>query len=258
MTMPEQKESSVLFSLKELMNLEEDRIKQEEQEKRRQEDAANNARMDAERRTREEEEARANAEESRRRADEQRVREDAARVEAIRQAEIERARLEAENAARIEQLKHQQEHERHITALTQDKHKKKLTFFAYGAAAFLVIALVGGGLIIKRQMDASAAEKAQHDAEMAEQKALTDKLNLQLAQQEDSVKKLSDAVQNAKDDKARRDAMDALALAQKQAAETRANLQRRPTGNTSTTTTTTKPSKPCACQVGDPLCSCIP
>src|SRR5207248_2372822 len=34
-TMAEQKESSVLFSLKELMNLEEDRIRQEEQERQR-------------------------------------------------------------------------------------------------------------------------------------------------------------------------------------------------------------------------------
>jgi colicin import membrane protein len=256
--MAEQKESSVLFSLKELMNLEEDRIKQEEQEKRRQEDAANNARMDAERRSREEEESRSRAEENRRRAEEQRVREDHARVDAIRQAEIERARLEAENAARLEQLRHQQEHERHITALTQDKHKKKLAFFAYGAAAFLVIALVGGGLFIKRQMDESAAEKAHHDAEMAEQKALTDKLNSQLAQQEDSVKSLQDAVQNAKDDAARRDAIAKLAEAKQQAADTRANIQRTASHSTGNTTAAPKPAKACNCAPGDPLCNCIP
>ena len=45
--MAEQKESSVLFSLKELMNLEENRIKEEEQEKDRR------ARADAERKARE-------------------------------------------------------------------------------------------------------------------------------------------------------------------------------------------------------------
>ena len=37
--MAEQKESSVLFSLKELMNLEEDRIRQEEDTKRKAEEA---------------------------------------------------------------------------------------------------------------------------------------------------------------------------------------------------------------------------
>src|SRR5277367_2853584 len=100
--MSEQKESSVLFSLKELMNLEEDRIKQEEQEKRRQDEAATHARMEAERRVREEEESRIRAEEERRHADEQRTREDAARLEAIHTAEIERTRLEAENSARLD------------------------------------------------------------------------------------------------------------------------------------------------------------
>ena len=48
--MSEQKESSVLFSLKELMNLEEDRIKQEEETKRAQAEAAERSRLDAERR----------------------------------------------------------------------------------------------------------------------------------------------------------------------------------------------------------------
>jgi colicin import membrane protein len=212
--------------------------------------------MDAERRAREEEEARIRSEEERRRTDEQRVREDAARVEAIRQAEIERARLEAENAARLEQLRHQQEHERQITALTQDKHKKKLTFAAYGAGAFLLIALVGGGIIIKRQMDESAAEKAQHEQEMAEQQAKLKELNDQLANQESSVKTLTDAVQNAKDEVARRDAMEKLAQAQKEAANTRVIIQRRAT--TTTAGPGPKPSKPCNCAPGDPLCNCIP
>ena len=53
--MAEQKESSVLFSLKELMSLEEDRIKQEEDDRKRKEQAEQQARLDAERRAREEE-----------------------------------------------------------------------------------------------------------------------------------------------------------------------------------------------------------
>ena len=50
--MAEQKESSVLFSLKELMNLEEERIKQEEQERERQAAAVLAAQQDAEKRAR--------------------------------------------------------------------------------------------------------------------------------------------------------------------------------------------------------------
>ena len=56
--MAEQKESSVLFSLKELMNLEEDRIRQEDDEKRKRAEAEVQARQEAERRAREQEQAR--------------------------------------------------------------------------------------------------------------------------------------------------------------------------------------------------------
>src|SRR5881394_4441040 len=73
--MPEQKESSVLFSLKELMNLEEDRIKQEE--------------ADKDRRARQEADAKAAAERAARDAEERRIREEeeARRVEDLRRKE---------------------------------------------------------------------------------------------------------------------------------------------------------------------------
>ena len=61
--MSEQKESSVLFSLKELMNLEEDRIRSEEADRAAQAAAAEQARLEAERTAREAEEARIRAEE---------------------------------------------------------------------------------------------------------------------------------------------------------------------------------------------------
>ena len=69
--MAEQKESSVLFSLKELMNLEEDRIRQEATARKAKQDAEVQARLDIERRQREDEEARIRGEEDRRRAEEQ-------------------------------------------------------------------------------------------------------------------------------------------------------------------------------------------
>ena len=68
--MAEQKESSVLFSLKELMSLEEDRIKQEDDDKKRKEQAEVQARLDAERRAREAEEARLASDQERRRQEE--------------------------------------------------------------------------------------------------------------------------------------------------------------------------------------------
>ena len=107
--MADQKESSVLFSLKELMNLEEDRIKKEDDDRKRTEEAENAARADAERRAREEEERRLRAEDERKRGDEARMREETARLEAIRHGEVEKARVEAEGVARMQALRRQQE-----------------------------------------------------------------------------------------------------------------------------------------------------
>ncbi len=252
--MSEQKESSVLFSLKELMNLEEDRIKQEESVRQRQEQAEAQAKLDAERRAREDEQARLQAEEDKKRAEEQRTREEAARLAAIHQAEIEKARLAAESAARIEQLRHVQEHEIQIKALTQDKHKKRLTLIAGGAGLFLVVALVGGGIIIKNQSDQQAAETARHEKERAEAQEKFDKLNAEFNDEQDRVKQADLAVQNAKDDAARAVAQQRLAEAKNQAAATRQqinNVQPHAGG-------AAPAKKPCNCPAGDPLCSCIP
>src|SRR5215475_12807014 len=111
--MAERRENSVLFSLRELRGIEEERVKGEEEAER--------ARIEAERRAREEEIRRAKeAEEAKRRAEEERVRrdiEDKERVvregelrlkESERRAQIEaaakleQARIEAEARARIE------------------------------------------------------------------------------------------------------------------------------------------------------------
>jgi colicin import membrane protein len=174
--MAEQKESSVLFSLKELMNLEEDRIKKEDDDRKRREDAENAARADAERRAREEEERRLRAEEERKRGDEARMREEAARLEAIRHGEVEKARVEAEGVARMEALRRQQEHEKELHVLSQDKHKKRLTYIALGSGFVLVAALVGGGIIIKGQLDKAKALEAQLNSLNADR----DELNIKL------------------------------------------------------------------------------
>ena len=111
--MAERRENSVLFSLNELRNIEQDRVRTEEETERQ--------RIEAERRAREEEIRRAKeAEEAKRRAEEERVRRDQdekervvrenelrlkeserrAQIEAA--AKLEQARIEAEARARIE------------------------------------------------------------------------------------------------------------------------------------------------------------
>jgi colicin import membrane protein len=246
--MAEQKESSVLFSLKELMSLEEDRIKQEENERKRQEDAAIQARLDAERRQREEEEARMRASDEARRVSEQRTREESTRLDAIRQAEIERARLDAENAARTEQLRHQQEHERQLHAMSQDKGKKKLQWIAIGSGVFLLIAIVGGGFAIKTSLDRQQALETQLTSLNSSNDELQKKLGSATTPEERQrleaeLQANQEAIKNLKD--------------HPNTPPTAVRPVVRNTGGPSVKPATPGVKPPCNCTPGDPLCSCL-
>lgn len=243
--MAEQKESSVLFSLKELMSLEEDRIKQEEDSKRRAEEDAARTRADADRRAREEEEGRMRLADEKRRTEEQRGREEQAKLDAIRHAEVERARLEAENAARIEQMKHQQSHERQLAELSQDKHKKRLTWMIVAAVVVLLFSVGGGGIFIKGQLD--------------KQKALEGQLNSLNSDKEELDRKLKNATTPEERERLEQE------IAAKQAAiEGLKTNQPAPTVKPATVRPgnnpgpqTTKATPKCNCTPGDPLCSCL-
>ena len=156
-----QKDSSVLFSLQELMTLEKDRVRSEEELERRAEEAMLRQQREEHARRLADEETRQRDAEERRRRDEQRAREESARLDAIRQAEVERARLEAESAGRLEQLKRQQEHEKELATLHQDRGKKRLRIFAFSVVALLFVALTAGGVIIKTQADRQRALEGQ-------------------------------------------------------------------------------------------------
>jgi len=245
--MAEQKESSVLFSLKELMNLEEDRIRTEENEKKRLEEAALQARLDAERRAREQEEARIRAAEEERRVHEQRQREEGARLDAIRNAEMEKARLDAENAARLEQLRHQQEHERQIHALSQDKSKKKLQWIAIASGVFLLIAVIGGGFAIKSSLDKQKMLEDQLSSLNGESEALKAKLGSATSPEERArlqaeLEAKEAAIKDLKDHP------NTVSTAARPAVRTGPAQPKSNKGDT---------GKPCNCTPGDPLCSCL-
>ena len=258
--MAEQKESSVLFSLKELMNLEEDRIKQEDEDKKRRAEADARARADAERRARDQEQARLAAEEDRRRGDEQRKKEEAVRLEAIRQGEIERARVEAENRARMEALSKQQEHERHITSLKQDEHKKKLQrnlMLAVGGGAIVVFG--GLGLYFGKIRPEAEAREAQTRAALVAQAEETKRAQQQLADSTAKVNDLLSQLSSAQDDKTRAELKAKLAEAQKAqaGAASRASGGGRKASGGGGEDRPKPPKKECNCQPGDPLCSCL-
>lgn len=201
--MSEQKESSVLFSLKELMTLEEDRIRGEEAEKAAASAAAEKARADAERAAREAEEARIRAENERRRVEEQRTREESARVDGIRVAEIEKARVEAEQRARLEAMAVQQQHERSLAAIKEDDHKKKLRRMLFvGGAAVVIVGLLGG-IFWYRGSEEARARAAADTAEKARLEDEQQKLKASLAEQSKKVDSLLTQLAGANDEATR-------------------------------------------------------
>ena len=257
--MAEQKESSVLFSLKELMSLEEDRIKQEDDDKKRKEAAELQARQDAERRAREAEEARMGAETERRRQEDQRSREEQARVEAIRQGEVEKARHEAENQARLRATAQQQDHERQLAAVNQDQKKKQLTYIALGIGALLIFGAAGGGYAFYRSGQAQAEEAKRHNAEIAEKQAQLDKLMADLKSTNDAMTAAQAEIASAKSDADKQAAQARVVALQAQAQRQQTavtQVQSRPTGPAVGKPNNT-PRPACTCQAGDPLCSCL-
>jgi colicin import membrane protein len=250
--MAEQKESSVLFSLKELMNLEEDRIRQEEDAKRRQEEEAARVRAEAERRAREEEEARMRAVEEKRRTEEQRTREDAARLEAIRHAEVEKARLDAENQARMQQLTHQQEHERQLALVSQDKSKKRLVLIAVTIGVLAVGGLAGGAFVISNQLKKSKDLEAQLTA-----------LQSQADENNRKMSELNGKLASATTPEEKAELERQLDDAKKKQTELQQATQSVKTGGGPRTFTGPTQQAPrtlpkCHCSAGDPLCSEIP
>jgi colicin import membrane protein len=249
--MAEQKESSVLFSLKELMSLEENRIKEEEQEKDRR------ARAEAERRAREESERRAaeerrlREEEEARRAEEQRKREELARVEAIRAGEIEKAKAEAEHQARMQALAAQQAHEQQLTVLKSDRTKKRLTLIVGLVSAVLVI---GGVLTAVLVMKSNEEQRKREAIAAAENERIAQELKRLKAEADLAQKKqdeLQDALVNAKDEATKKALEAQLAQAKADTEKKRAvsgGGAARPSGASK------KPSSSSNCAPGDPMC----
>jgi len=249
--MADKNESSVLFSLNELMNIEEGRIADEESARAARE-AAEKARTDAEARARREaEELRLRAAEDARRADELRRREEEARVDAARQAEIDRARHDMEHKARLEQMAQAQAHEAQMAALKQDVGKKKLRMAVIGTGAALVLVAVGGFVIYRNN---AAESERQLVALQAQLQAAQDEAEKRVRQAEEQLKN------NASMSEAQKSALQAeLEAAKRDALKNQAELDKTGGGKASRggggsrPAATKKPSGP-ACDPNDPMC----
>jgi colicin import membrane protein len=241
-----EKESSVLISLRELMNLEEDRIREEEAEKEAKAKADLEAKLEAERAAREAEEARIRAEEEARHAEEVRRKEEAARVEAIKQGELERARSDAAHRARMEQMTAQQAHEYQVAALTQDKTKKKLQIIVGIAVGVLLIGGVAGGLAFKAHQEEAQKKAAILEAQRKDTEERLRRLQNEFELARRKEEELQGSLANAKDE-ATRAKLQAELDAQR--AKTQAAGKAVKGGGPSDA-----PTKKKQCAPGDPLC----
>jgi colicin import membrane protein len=173
--MAEQKESSVLFSLKELMSIEENRIKEEEDAKKKRAEQEIQAKVEAERRMRDEEEGRLKAEEERRRSDDLRRRMEEAQVEAAKAAEIEKRKLEDQHRLQMEALAKQQAHEKEVHII-QSQKRKGIPPAIIAAIAIVLLGAIGAVVFfVAIKPSNEAKEEVATAAKLAEEKyTLTD------------------------------------------------------------------------------------
>lgn len=160
------KESSVLFSLQELMNLEKSRVLEEQQDEKARREAEARARAESEARARQLEEERVRAEDERRRAAELRRRLEEAQIEAAKEAEIERARLAQQHILEMDALARKRQHEKELETIAAARPKGLPRAALFGVLAAMVAALGVIAFLVFLQ-PVSAAREAVHRAEIA-------------------------------------------------------------------------------------------
>jgi colicin import membrane protein len=189
--MSERKESSVLFNLKELMSLEEERIQTEQAEAQRQleEETRRKAEEDAQRIA--DENARRKAEEDARLDADRREREDNERRQREREAAALRVRLEAEAALRSKEQERQLQHELHLKQL-ESQRRKGIPPMVVAAVALIACAGLAYGYfgVYKPEQARIAAEVAEKERLAQEQAVERQRIADALAEKEREAERL--------------------------------------------------------------------
>lgn len=191
MAQPEKRENSVLFSLRELKQIEEKRVAEEEQQARDAEMARIRAKEDDDKRRRDAEDAKLRAQQD----EERRIRETAeqrAREDALRLQEAE-ARARQEAAAALEAHRLQQELDIRRTEANKKRPIKIIALFA-------TLAVAGAGLVAwqfmkKSDEDKAHAAEADKAREAAEKRA--EELNEQVADMQTQIAQGQTDIDNA-------------------------------------------------------------
>ncbi len=251
--MGEARDSSVLFSLNQLMGMEQDRLQEEERARQKKLEAEATQRALEEQRRLSEERSRMAAESERRRQEESRRREEEARLEALRQATVERARIEAEQRARIEAMTLAQEHERRLATLAEDASKKKM-MRAVIIASVLTFTVVAGslGFYFGKLVPEADQAKAEQAAVIAQKEAEREALARDLQHEAERVRQAERDLAQARDAAATAKATAALEDAKRAEEATKKRLNQG-------TTQVVQPKKTvCDCDPRDPACGCLP
>ncbi|UQA61652.1 hypothetical protein [Polyangium aurulentum] len=194
-------DTSVLFSLNQIMHAHEDRLREEQAAIVRREEAERKAREESERRQAEEIAARAREEAEQKAREESLRRQEEARLEAMRLAAIERARIEAETQARIVMMQKAAEHERALEAMRADSEKKRLErTFMTGLIGAVAVFGVATGVFFGKLRPETEAQLVEGSARIAQIQEETDKLRASVSKNdariEQAQKDLDEAAKN--------------------------------------------------------------
>lgn len=170
--MSEQKESSVLFNLKELMSLEEERIQTEQAEAQRRIEEESRRKAEEASLRLAEEEARRKAEEESRLDAERREREEAERRQREREASELRVRLETEAQLRTKEQERQLQHELHLKQLESQQRKGIPPLVVVAAALITAAGLAYGYYGIYKPEQARIAAAVVEKERVAQLQAL--------------------------------------------------------------------------------------
>ncbi len=142
--MADLKESSILFSINGLFERERERVAEAAEREWRRVEAEQIERLERERRRLEQEEFLRREQEERAKREEARCREEATRIEALRQAEVARACAEAEGKARIELDATRREHELRLEGIRENVGRRRAEQLLAGCAIFALTSWVVG------------------------------------------------------------------------------------------------------------------
>jgi len=197
--MDELKDSSLLFSLEGLMETERERVRREAREAQEQREAEiKRVAAAAERRqqlSREQREARARREALAR----EQERFEQERIEALKQAPVERARIEAEAGLRLVEAEQARQHDLALSRLREEHGAARYRALAWLGTSALGLAL-GGALLLHFAWIAPAHARALRHAEsrLRESSARSEATRLALAAEQSKTRALSAELERAR------------------------------------------------------------